>query len=312
MSRIISVVNQKGGVGKTTTAVNVAAALARLGQRVLLIDSDPQGNATSGLGVHLEEGGLSLYEVFHKEAMLQEIIKPSSMQGLDVAPATMDLAGIAVELVQEEEREYRLLQAIQPIQENYDFIFIDCPPSLGVLTINSIVGSKEVLIPVQAEYYALEGLSQLLRTIDLIQEHVQPDLQVLGAVIAMYDRRNRLAQSVYRDVYANFPYTLFRTTIGRTVKLAEAPSYGQSICEYAPFSQGCRAYTRLAAEILNTTPASPAQQNTEEDISVDTAVTTPPPPQPVDDILPPSPPQVPPSDVGSSDIDSSLTHTTYG
>lgn len=290
-ARIISIVNQKGGVGKTTTAVNLAACLADLGQRVLLIDCDPQGNATSGLGVTVEEGELSLYEVFRHEAMIQEIIRPSTTKGLDVAPATMDLAGLSVELVQEEKREYILHSAIEPLKEQYDFIFIDCPPSLGVITINGIVASKEIFIPVQAEYYALEGLSQLLRTVELIREHLNPDVDILGAVITMYDRRNRLAQSVYRDVYSHFPYKLFRTTISRTVKLAEAPSYGKAICEYAPFSQGCRAYKRLAAEFLETTPPQVQEEIVSESEAlpsselqfVDDIII-------VDDVVPPPPP----------------------
>lgn len=292
MARIISVVNQKGGVGKTTTSINLASSLALLGERVLLIDMDAQGNATSGLGIVVGENDTSIYDVLIGEAMLQEVVRETAIAGLDVAPATVDLAGATVELVSAEGREHRLYQAIEPIQDEYDFIFIDCPPSLGVLTINGIVGSQEVLIPVQAEYYALEGLSQLLRTIGLIQQHLQPTLGVLGAVITMYDRRNRLAQSVYRDLYSHFPEKLFRTTIPRAVKLAEAPSYGQPIALYASTSPGARAYKRLAKEVLG---AEPEKIVLEEE-----------PPTRVDDVRPPTPVDAP------SPVESPVTDTYYG
>jgi chromosome partitioning protein len=297
MARIISIVNQKGGVGKTTTSINLAASLALLGQRVLLIDMDAQGNASSGLGVEIPNNAPSMYDVLIGEAMLQEILVETAVPGLHLAPATVDLAGATVELVEAGQREYRLSQAIEPIKPHYDFVLIDCPPSLGILTINGIVGSEEVLIPVQAEYYALEGLSQLLRTVQLVQQHLQPGLGILGAVITMYDRRNRLAQSVYRDLYAHFPEKFFRTTIPRAVKLAEAPSYGKPIALYAKTSIGARAYKRLAKEILGAQPETLEQQD-----------------EPLPDQAVPQPPidTISGSTTTPEHFDSPLTDQTYG
>lgn len=309
MARIISIVNQKGGVGKTTTSINLAASLALMGQKVLLVDMDAQGNATSGLGIQVPENAPSMYDVLIGEAMLQEVLVETEVEGLHVAPATVDLAGATVELVQAGQREYRLFQAIEPIQSEYDFVLIDCPPSLGVLTINGIVGSKEVLIPVQAEYYALEGLSQLLRTVELVQQHLQPSLGVLGAVITMYDRRNRLAQSVYRELYSHFPEKFFRTTIPRAVKLAEAPSYGKPIALYAKSSPGARAYKRLAKELLGAEPEELGEQAEADQLQPldDTPEQPPAPPQPIDTVHGPQQAQQ-----ATHAYESSLTDQTYG
>ncbi len=254
MARCISIVNQKGGVGKTTTAISLASSLALLKQRVLLVDMDPQGNATSGIGVTVTPEQSSMYEVLMNERPLTDIVVATAQAQLWIVPATMDLAGANVELISQERREFRLRDAIATVTDNYDFILIDCPPSLGILTINSIVAGDEVLIPVQTEYFALEGLGQLLQTLELIQAHLQPQLQVLGAVLTMYDRRNRLAQAVFRDMYQHFPYQVFRAVIPRNVRLAEAPSYGKPITTYARSSKGARAYLKLARELLASRP----------------------------------------------------------
>ncbi len=255
-SRIIAVVNQKGGVGKTTTAINVAASLASLGNTVLLIDIDAQGNATSGLGVQIPSDQPSLYDVLMDQASLEDAVIKTSLHNLFAAPASVDLAGAAVDLVNQSEREFRLDKAIQALPSLYDYIIIDCPPSLGLLTLNGIVAAREVLVPVQAEYYALEGLAQLLQTIQLIQERLQPQLRILGAVLTMFDKRNRLSQAVFSDVYQHIPYTVFRSVIPRNVRLAEAPSYGKSIIQYARTSKGARAYLKLARELIITSPGT--------------------------------------------------------
>jgi chromosome partitioning protein len=254
MARCISIVNQKGGVGKTTTAINLASSLAVLRQHVLLIDMDPQGNATSGIGLTVTPDQPSMYEVLMNEQSLATAIVETAQARLSIAPATMDLAGANVELIHADQREFRLRSAIETVAHQYDYILIDCPPSLGILTINSIVAGDEVLIPVQTEYFALEGLGQLLQTLELIQAHLQPGLQVLGAVLTMYDRRNRLAQAVFRDMYQHFPYQVFRAVIPRNVRLAEAPSYGKPITTYARSSKGARAYLKLARELLVSRP----------------------------------------------------------
>ncbi|MCB9802403.1 ParA family protein [Candidatus Nomurabacteria bacterium] len=251
MARIISVVNQKGGVGKTTTAVNLAAYLAGIGQRVLVIDIDPQGNASSGLGLDLKKVNQGLYQVLvQPETKVTEVLKAHS-QNLHILPSTPDLAGASVELVNQQNREYILRENLKEVLDLYDFILIDNPPSLGLLTINGLVAANEVLIPVQCEYYALEGLSQLLNTINLIKEHLQPELKILGAVMTMYDARNKLSQAVFQELYKYFPNKIFRSVIPRNVRLAEAPSYGKSIKDYDEQSSGAKAYRRLAQEIFN-------------------------------------------------------------
>lgn len=250
MARIISVVNQKGGVGKTTSAVNLSAALADAGKFVLLVDMDPQGNATSGIGHDRNEYNRGLYDALAGTVRLHDVIFNTGHDGLRVAPATQDLAGANVELVNEERREHRLKDVLDEARHAYDYIIVDCPPSLGLLTINSLVAADELLIPVQAEYFALEGLGQLLDTVGLVKTHIKPELDVLGAVITMFDKRTRLSEEVMHQLYQFFPDTIFRTVVPRTVRLAEAPSFGQSIFHYEPKGKGARAYQKLAREIL--------------------------------------------------------------
>lgn len=251
MSKVISVVNQKGGVGKTTTTINVAAYLAEMGKFVLLVDMDPQANATSGVGVSKDTLEHGLYEALSKEKRLSDIIHNTSHQGLRIAPATGNLAGASIELVDVDRREHQLHDLLEEVKHAYDYIVIDCPPSLGLLTINSLVAADEILIPVQAEYYALEGLGQLLQTIGLIQEHLKPSLQILGAVITMFDKRTRLSEDVLQELYKYFPNNIFRSVIPRTVRLAEAPSFGKTILQYEPSGKGAKSYEKLAREILD-------------------------------------------------------------
>ncbi|MBU4421342.1 AAA family ATPase [Candidatus Parcubacteria bacterium] len=251
MAQVIAVVNQKGGVGKTTTSVNLSVFLAALGKFVLLIDLDPQANATSGLGINHSAADKGIYEVLSGELRFRDIIKSTVQEGLRIAPATVSLAGAGVELVGVENRENRLASAIQEVRGAYDYIIIDCPPSLGLLTINGLVASDKVLIPVQAEYYALEGLGQLISTINLVKENIKSELEVLGAVLTMFDKRNKLSGEVMQELYKYFPDKIFRSIIPRSVRLAEAPSYGKSILHYDSNSKGARAYERLARELLD-------------------------------------------------------------
>ena len=250
MGKIISIVNQKGGVGKTTTAVNVAAYLAHLGRQVLLVDIDPQANATSGLGIEPEKLEHGIYEAIIGLKPISEIIKRTKQDRFYLAPATESLAGAGIELVALEDREFRLHNIIKNIKHEYDYIIIDGPPSLGLLTINSLVAADEILIPVQSEYYALEGLGQLLNTISLVQNNLKPELSVMGAVITMFDKRNTLSGEVMNELYQYFPNRIFRTIIPRSVRLAESPSYGRSILHYDPHSRGGKAYEKLAREIM--------------------------------------------------------------
>jgi chromosome partitioning protein len=251
MAQVISVVNQKGGVGKTTTAVNLGAYLSHLGKKVLLIDIDPQANATSGLGVDhraLEHG---IYESIIGHKPIFDVIRRTVQNNYSLAPATLSLAGAGVELVNLEEREYRLKRIIDSVRDEYDFIIIDGPPSLGLLTVNGLTASDKVIIPIQSEYYALEGLSQLLETISLVQNHLNPDLGIMGALITMYDKRNKLSGQIMEELYRYFPNRIFRSVIPRSVRLAEAPSYGRSILHYDPKSRGGKAYENLAREIIS-------------------------------------------------------------
>jgi chromosome partitioning protein len=255
-SKIISIVNQKGGVGKTTTAINLATYLAKLNQRVLLIDLDPQANATSGIGVNHQTVAASLYEVFSGSHSLEQVSISLLPEGLKIAPANQNLAGANIELVSHPEREFCLYKAIEEIKPFYDYIIIDSPPSLGLLTINGLVASESILIPVQCEYFALEGLGQLLNTINLVKQYLKPDLAVLGAVMTMYDDRHKLTRDVFEELYRYFPHKIFRTVIPRHAKLAEAPSFGQSIFHYDPQGKGARAYEKLAREFIHNTKSN--------------------------------------------------------
>ena len=249
MGKVISVVNQKGGVGKTTTSVNLGAYLAHLGQKVLLVDLDPQANASSGLGFRSSQQGV--YEALIGSVSLSDLVLKTSRENYYILPATIALSGASVELVNLDNREYRLKEALDKIKDNFDYLIIDGPPSLGLLTINSLCASDEVLIPIQSEYYALEGLGQLLETISLIQNNLKEDLGILGVVITMFDKRNRLSSLVKDELYKYFPNKVFKSIIPRSVRLAEAPSYGLSILDYDPRSKAAKAYEDLAQEIIN-------------------------------------------------------------
>ena len=250
MARIISIMNQKGGVGKTTTAVNLASYLAHLGKRVLLVDLDPQANATSGMGIDYNNVPFGLYEVLMGPNSMYDVKQATNIPNLNIVPSSQNLAGANIELAGHPEREFRLHNELADLKYDFDYIIIDSPPSLGLLTINGLVASNEVLIPVQCEYYALEGLGQLLNTVNLIKEHIKPDINILGAVMTMYDERSKLTREVFDELYRYFPHKIFRTVIPRNSKLAEAPSFGKSILHFDPQGIGARAYLRLAREIL--------------------------------------------------------------
>jgi len=250
VAKIISLINQKGGVGKTTTAINIATYLAEAGKAVLLVDLDPQGNASSGLGIDVRNLEKGLYHSLVGGEHPRNIIMKTESSGHDILPSSQDLAGAGIELVHFDNREFKLYDVLRQIRTEYDYIIIDSPPSLGLLTINGLVASDEVLIPVQTEYYALEGLSQLLQTIELVQKHLQPNLKIMGAVLTMFDRRNRLARQVVREMRNHFPGHVFESVIPRSVRLAEAPSYGKSILNFDGLSKGARSYKSLVREIL--------------------------------------------------------------
>lgn len=251
MAQIIAMVNQKGGVSKTTTAINLSAYLAAMGKYVLLVDIDPQANATSGIGVDFQNLPLSLYHSLIGSLLPEEVIRKTSIFGYDIIPSTPDLAGATVELVNLPNREFRLYELLRRVRTNYDYIMIDCPPSLGLLTVNGLVAADEVIIPVQCEYYALEGLGQLLKTIELVKKNLASPIKIKGALLTMYDRRNRLSRQVKKEMERNFSEHVFETIIPRCVKLAEAPSFGQSIIQYDANSRGAKAYRRLAQEIIS-------------------------------------------------------------
>lgn len=254
LPRVLAVANQKGGVGKTTTTVNLGAALAELDYRVLVIDLDPQGNATTGLGVDARNFEFSMYDVIMRDLAMEDCIEPTSVKNLFVAPATIDLAGVEIELVPAFSRELKLKRAIDRVVEDFDFILIDCPPSLGLITVNGLAAASEVLVPIQCEYYALEGLSQLLRNVNLVASNLNEALEVSTIVLTMYDARTKLSIEVATEVRSHFPGQVCRSVIPRTVRLSEAPSFGQPITVFDPSSRGSVAYRELAKEVSNGAP----------------------------------------------------------
>jgi chromosome partitioning protein len=249
LPRIIAVANQKGGVGKTTTAVNLGACLADLGYRVLVVDLDPQGNASTGLGINIRGLQASMYDVILSDVPIEDCVEASSVRNLFVAPASLDLAGAEIELVPAFSRELRLKQALHEVRDDYDYVLIDCPPSLGLLTINGMAAATEVLVPIQCEYYALEGLGQLLRNVGLVQKNLNPTLDVHTIVLVMYDARTKLSDQVASEVREHFGEKVCRIMIPRTVRLSEAPSFGQPIIAFDPTSRGAIAYRELAKEV---------------------------------------------------------------
>ncbi len=255
LGKIISIANQKGGVGKTTTTVNLSAILAKRGKKVLLIDADPQGNATSGIGAD-KDVELSTYDVLISEEPVAKIIKKSEIKNLYIVPSNINLAGAEVQLVSMMSREQRLKEKLDVIKEKFDYIFIDCPPSLGLITLNAFTASDSVLIPVQCEYYALEGLGQLLNTVELVRKHLNKSLQIEGALLTMYDIRTNLSNQVVKEVKKYFNNKVYKTVIPRNVRVSEAPSYGLPITIYDPHSKGARSYEKLGKEFL--------KQNAEE------------------------------------------------
>ncbi len=252
MTRILAIANQKGGVGKTTTAINLAACLVRASNRVLLVDIDPQGNSTAGSGVSMRDLEAGTYEVLLGEAGIDDAIVPTGA-GYELLPSNPDLAGAQVELQELDRRDYRLRDAIGSLKGRFDMVVMDCPPSINVLTINALVAAREVLIPVQCEYYALEGLASLIETVDLVRQGLNPELRILGLVRTMYDRRNSLAWEVSEQLSQHFEDTLFRTIIPRNVRLAEAPGYGRPVIDYDRNCAGSQAYLALACEVLRRT-----------------------------------------------------------
>ncbi len=261
MGKIVAIVNQKGGVGKSTTAVNLGAGLAEAGKKVLVVDVDPQGNATSGVGV--DKGSLEkcIYNVLIGGEPLSEVIVKTQLENLHMVPATIELAGAEIELVSSLSREGKLRKVLQEVVQQYDFLFIDCPPSLGLLTLNALTAAASVLVPIQCEYYALEGLGQLLRTIQLVQNHLNPQLNIEGVVLTMFDVRTKLSQQVIDEVRNHFKDKVYKTVIPRNVRLSEAPSFGQPINIYDDKSKGALAYRELAREFLRNNDQSTGINN---------------------------------------------------
>ena len=250
MAKIIAFANQKGGVGKTTTCINMAAYMAVMGKRVLILDMDPQGNASSGVGIEKNNKLKTIYNVIDKDAFVDEVILHTAIVGLDIIPATVDLAGAEIDLVQMQSREHVVKNILAKIRDNYDYIVIDCPPSLGLLTVNSLSAADSVIIPIQCEFFALEGLSQLMNTVRLVKQHLNPQLQVEGVVLTMKDNRSNLVAQVSAEIKKFFGAKVFETYIPRNVRLAEAPSHGEPIVLYDTSSKGADAYLKLTEELL--------------------------------------------------------------
>lgn len=251
MGRIIAVANQKGGVGKTTTTINLSACLAEQGQKVLVIDVDPQGNTTSGLGIDKNNTENTVYELMLGEASIDDCIYKSVMDDLDVIPSNVNLAGAEIDLIDIDDREYILKKIVNSLKEKYDFILLDCPPSLSMLTVNAMTAANTVLVPIQCEYYALEGLSQLIKTINLVKQKLNPELEIEGVVFTMYDARTNLSLQVVENVKANLKQTVYKTIIPRNIRLAEAPSHGLPINLYDSKSAGAESYRLLAEEVIH-------------------------------------------------------------
>ncbi|WP_279004942.1 ParA family protein [[Clostridium] scindens] len=251
MGRIIAIANQKGGVGKTTTAINLSACLADKGKKVLAVDMDPQGNMTSGLGLDKEFLEKTVYDMIIGESDIEEVLQKETMENLDVLPTNIDLSAAEIELIDVENKEFIVGNSIQKIRDNYDFVIIDCPPSLSMLTINAMTTADSVLVPIQCEYYALEGLSQLIHTVELVKDRLNPDLEIEGVVFTMYDARTNLSLQVVENVKDNLQQNIYKTIIPRNIRLAEAPSYGMPINQYDPKSAGSESYMRLADEVIS-------------------------------------------------------------
>lgn len=261
MARVISIANQKGGVGKTTTAINLAAALAASELKVLLVDSDPQGNSTTGLGVEKSPENNTLYQVLLREVPIQDAIVPTTAEGLSILPTDQNLVAVNLDLVDADEREARLKTALDSVADEFQYVVIDCPPALDLLTLNALVASDSVLIPIQCEFFALEGISQLIDTVDRVKDSFNPDLKIEGVLLTMYDDRTNLTRQVEADLREFFGREVFKTIIPRTVRLAEAPSFGKSILSYDPRSRGAEAYIQLAKEVLSHEQARVRQES---------------------------------------------------
>ena len=251
MGRIIAIANQKGGVGKTTTAINLSASLAEKGRKVLAIDMDPQGNMSSGLGLEKNSIDGTIYDMIIGEADVEEVIHKNTIENLDILPSNVDLSAVEIEMIDVENKEFVVKNSIQKIRDNYDYVIIDCPPSLSLLTVNAMTTADSVLVPIQCEYYALEGLSQLIHTVELVKDRLNPILEIEGVVFTMYDARTNLSLQVVENVKDNLEQNIYKTIIPRNIRLAEAPSFGTPINQYDPRSAGAESYMRLAEEVIS-------------------------------------------------------------